>query len=314
MIPAQEIMTFHPIPPVLQTISPASGTTAGGTPITLTGRGFRYANLIVFGGTNVTSFTIIDDTTITFTSPAHAAGIINATVRNPAGTSAPGGVYTYVTPVVPAVTRYQSPGAQSYVVPVYNTLTIEGWGGGAGGGQAAACTNGNPTTMPVYSLVANGGNKATTNSPNSGTGFGTGGTASGGNNTNATGGNGDPPSPTTSAGGTTGRGGSAPNGGAGGAPVAAAFGVTQHGNPGNAPGGGGSGQAIFQPFGGGTESKYPGGGSSGYFQHVFTAGAPGAPAPGTVLNFNVGAGGVANLAGTIFGGAGANGEMRFTVA
>ena len=60
--------------PAVDTVTPNTGTTAGGTVVTLTGCGFTGAIAVNFGATPATTFTVNSDTKITATSPAHAAG------------------------------------------------------------------------------------------------------------------------------------------------------------------------------------------------------------------------------------------------
>lgn len=71
-------------------IAPSGGTAAGGTTVTLTGTGFKWASSVLFGATAATSFVVVSDTTITCVSPAHAGGQIDITVVNPKGTSTTG--------------------------------------------------------------------------------------------------------------------------------------------------------------------------------------------------------------------------------
>src|SRR5438552_10589123 len=62
-------------------LSPRAGTTAGGTPVTITGNGFTSgASFAVrFGGTTV-SATRVTSTTLTAVTPAHVAGSVDVTV------------------------------------------------------------------------------------------------------------------------------------------------------------------------------------------------------------------------------------------
>ncbi|HWA65850.1 MAG TPA: lamin tail domain-containing protein, partial [Mycobacteriales bacterium] len=62
-------------PPVVASVSPSSGSTAGGTVVTITGSGFTGASKVLFGSsTAVTDFSVNPaGTQITVTSPAHAA-------------------------------------------------------------------------------------------------------------------------------------------------------------------------------------------------------------------------------------------------
>ena len=79
-------------PPTATLLTPSSGPTAGGTLVTVTGTGF------ITGATSVTcsaapsvpaEVNVIDSTTLTFTTPAHAAGPRDVTVTTAGGTSTP---------------------------------------------------------------------------------------------------------------------------------------------------------------------------------------------------------------------------------
>jgi hypothetical protein len=73
--------------PTVTAVSPNSGPSAGGTPITVTGTNFAGARAVNFGGTAVTSFTVSPDgTSISVTSPA-GNGTQNVTVTTYLATS-----------------------------------------------------------------------------------------------------------------------------------------------------------------------------------------------------------------------------------
>ena len=82
--------------PTVTGISPTSGSTAGGNAVTITGCGFTGATSVKFG-TSAASKTVVNDSTINATSPAHAAGVVDVTVTTGAGTSAtsPADQFTY---------------------------------------------------------------------------------------------------------------------------------------------------------------------------------------------------------------------------
>ncbi len=84
-------------PPTVSAIDPVSGTTLGGTSVTITGTNLTGATAVTFGGTAATSYTVISATRITATTPVHAAGPVDVAVTNPAGAqgTTPAG-YTYV--------------------------------------------------------------------------------------------------------------------------------------------------------------------------------------------------------------------------
>ncbi len=86
------------VAPVVSLVSPASGTTEGGSVVTITGTNFTNASSVTFGGTNATSFTVNSATQITATTPAHAAGAVSVLVTTPGGTNAANSLYTYVVP------------------------------------------------------------------------------------------------------------------------------------------------------------------------------------------------------------------------
>ncbi|MDT9646907.1 IPT/TIG domain-containing protein, partial [Pseudomonas sp. JV245A] len=73
--------------PTLTSVAPNSGSTAGATAVTLTGSNFTGATSVSFGGTAAPSYTVNNATTITATTPAHAAGAVNVTIITPGGSA-----------------------------------------------------------------------------------------------------------------------------------------------------------------------------------------------------------------------------------
>ncbi len=68
--------------PNVTAINPTSGTTAGGTNVSITGTGFLAGATVKIGGTAATSVTVVGSTSITATTPAHAAGAASVVVTN----------------------------------------------------------------------------------------------------------------------------------------------------------------------------------------------------------------------------------------
>ena len=66
-------------------VDPASGPTAGGTQVTLTGTNFASNTLASFGGTLATNITVVNSTTMTATTPAHSAGPVTVAVGTAGG-------------------------------------------------------------------------------------------------------------------------------------------------------------------------------------------------------------------------------------
>ena len=67
---AADEFTFVAAAPAVTAISPTSGPSFGGTTVTITGTAFTGATAVDFGTTAATSFTVVNDTTITAVSPA----------------------------------------------------------------------------------------------------------------------------------------------------------------------------------------------------------------------------------------------------
>ncbi len=70
--------------PTIATVAPNHGDTTGGTPVTITGTGFVSGGSlgVTFGGTPATSVAVANSTTITCTTPAHIAGLVDVVVTN----------------------------------------------------------------------------------------------------------------------------------------------------------------------------------------------------------------------------------------
>ena len=68
--------------PTVSSIAPTSGTTAGGTEVTITGTNFATGATVSIGGVAATGVMVVNSTTITATTGAHAAGTVNVVVTN----------------------------------------------------------------------------------------------------------------------------------------------------------------------------------------------------------------------------------------
>ncbi len=84
------IQVFTPLvisTPTVVSISPATGTTAGGTSVNVIGSGFTGASAVTFGSTPATSYTVTNDNWIMATAPA-GTGTVDVTVTTSVGISA----------------------------------------------------------------------------------------------------------------------------------------------------------------------------------------------------------------------------------
>ena len=80
-------VTYGSPSPLITTLSPDHGSTAGGTVVTIGGNFVTGVEAVKFGGVSVPFDADISDGTVTATAPAHSAGIVDVTVTTPGGTS-----------------------------------------------------------------------------------------------------------------------------------------------------------------------------------------------------------------------------------
>jgi IPT/TIG domain len=138
--------------PTVSSISPASGTTAGGTAVSITGTGFLAGATVKLGGTSATGVTVVNSTTITATTAAHAAGAVSVVVTNSdaqSGTLSNG--YTYTSPnpapTVSSISPTSGTTAGGTAVSITGTGFLAGATVSLGGTAATGVTVVNSTTI-----------------------------------------------------------------------------------------------------------------------------------------------------------------------
>ena len=92
---AGTVTVSAPTTPTVSTVAPATGAAAGGTAVTISGTNLTGATWVMFGGTNGTAFSVVNATTITVTTPAHAAGAVSVVVLHPTGNVTKANGFTY---------------------------------------------------------------------------------------------------------------------------------------------------------------------------------------------------------------------------
>ena len=112
--------TMVPLPPTITWVGPQRGTVFGGTSAVITGTNFSDTTAVTFGGIAAV-FTVDSNTSITVTTPAHAAGAVDVVVTGSSGSATLVDGFEYVGPptitsVSPTVVDAASSG----------TLTIQG--------------------------------------------------------------------------------------------------------------------------------------------------------------------------------------------
>ncbi len=87
-------------------VNPNTGTTAGGTPVTITGTGFTAGSTVDFAGVAASAVHVVNTTTITASSPPESAGTVDVVVTTSAGSSTvnPADRFTYTVTQSPSTT------------------------------------------------------------------------------------------------------------------------------------------------------------------------------------------------------------------
>jgi len=146
-----------PTTPTVTVVSPSSGSTQGGSSVTITGTNFTGTTAVTFGTVPAQGFTVNSATQITATSPM-ATGTVDVTVTTPAGVSAvdaPVDWFTFVATPLPTVTAV-SPSSGSAAGGTSVTIT---------GTSFTGATQVRFGTTPASSLTVNSATSITATSP-----------------------------------------------------------------------------------------------------------------------------------------------------
>lgn len=148
----------------LTAISPSSGTASGGAGVTLTGTGLTGATSVTFDGVAATSVNVINSTTITAVTPAHAAGAVNVAVITPGGAAQLVNGYTYLATAVGqssggGVIAALNGGLNNLIAAVSDNSTAIPWSNvfsAVGAGAQNTIDGASNTQSIVAALVTNG--------------------------------------------------------------------------------------------------------------------------------------------------------------
>jgi YVTN family beta-propeller protein len=110
------------VPPSVTAIAPDRGPSSGGTTVTLTGSRLTGTTAVTFDGTPASGVTVVDDTTVTATAPAHTAGTVGVSLTA-RGRTVTAGTYTYqrYAPTITAVTPARGPASGGTAVTITGT-------------------------------------------------------------------------------------------------------------------------------------------------------------------------------------------------
>jgi Concanavalin A-like lectin/glucanases superfamily/Domain of unknown function (DUF1929)/Bacterial Ig domain/IPT/TIG domain/Kelch motif len=86
------------LPPAVQSVIPSSGSSSGGTTVTLSGSGFTADSIVIFGQNSATSTTFVNSSTLTAITPAGPETAVPVKLANNNGSSILTSGFTYVPP------------------------------------------------------------------------------------------------------------------------------------------------------------------------------------------------------------------------
>lgn len=150
--------TYTTVAPTLSNVSPASGTIAGGTTITLTGTGFTPATTVTVGGIAATSVVVSNAGSLTAVIPAYVSGSLTKDITvnngNANATLTGGFTYTATTPTLVSITPSSGSTSGGTSVTLSGTAFVPGTTITIGGVSATNITVVNATTLtattPAY--------------------------------------------------------------------------------------------------------------------------------------------------------------------
>lgn len=153
-------MAINAATPVISALSPTTGQTTGGTTVTLTGSYFTDATAVTFDGIEGTNLIVLNDTTATVVSPAHAAGSVDVVITTPGGSMKLSHGYTYnASPTLSTITPISGPTSGGSGITISGT-NLTGVTSVSIGGKPATYVNVlNATTLTAVSPANTLGNK-----------------------------------------------------------------------------------------------------------------------------------------------------------
>lgn len=148
--------------PTLSSINPSSGSASGGVGVTLTGTALTGTTSITFDGISATSINVINSTTVTAVTPAHAAGIVDVVITTPQNSAGLSNGFTYQTTATGqsaygGIIGCLNGGLNNLIAAAAdNSIGIE-WGGFGITTNATSTTDGSTNTATIVSSLGNNG-------------------------------------------------------------------------------------------------------------------------------------------------------------
>ncbi len=143
--------SFTPRPRLLG-LAPSFGAAKGGATVTISGDALTSATAVYFGSVPAAGFSVVDDTTITATTPTALPGTVDVTVVSPGGTSTSGSAGEYTAYGQPTITKLwpdRGPASGGYWVTLTGTHLV-GTTAVTAGDTVTSFQVVSDTTMRVY--------------------------------------------------------------------------------------------------------------------------------------------------------------------
>jgi hypothetical protein len=151
------------IVPTVLSVAPASGSTAGGTEVTINGANFAEGAVVTIGGVAATNVRVSGTTKILAITGAHAAGAVDVTVTVDGRSSTLSSAFTYASAAPPTVTGI-SPASGPTTGGTAITLSGTNFAAGAtvtiGGATATGVTVTSSTSLQAVTPAGSAGQAA----------------------------------------------------------------------------------------------------------------------------------------------------------
>ncbi len=154
--------TYTAAAPTISNVTPSTGSTAGGTSVTITGTNFVSGTTVTIGGVSATGVSVTNSTTLTANTPAYASGSLakDVVVNNGSGsaTLSNGFTYTAAAPTVSSINPTSGTTAGGTGFTLTGTGFVPGTTVTIGGVSATSISVTNATTLtgntPAYASGA----------------------------------------------------------------------------------------------------------------------------------------------------------------
>lgn len=101
---------FYQAPPVsapsITNVTPSSGSSAGGSTVTILGTNLVGSTSVTFGGTPATSFSLVSPNSLSAIAPAGTVGTVDVVVTTPLGSATRANAFTYTATAAPQITSF----------------------------------------------------------------------------------------------------------------------------------------------------------------------------------------------------------------